>query len=65
MARSQGFIGALDQYWTVEEKPRLDRRNTFFEDYPQPSNWDALKFGIISITLTIVIISVSMVAIHL
>lgn len=28
----QDFIGALDQFWTVEDKPRLDRRNTWFDD---------------------------------
>lgn len=29
---SQGFLGAIEQYWTIDEKPRLDRRNTYFKD---------------------------------
>ena len=29
---NQGLFGALAQYWTVEPKPRLNRRNTYFED---------------------------------
>ena len=30
---NQGFLGALEQFWTVEEKPRLDRRNSWFRDH--------------------------------
>ena len=30
---SQGLWGAVEQYWTVEDKPRLDRRNSWFEDH--------------------------------
>jgi len=33
---NQGFYGALVQFWTIDEKPRLHRRNTWFEDH-QPS----------------------------
>lgn len=44
---SQGLLGAIEQYWTVNEAPRLNRRNTFFEDHPKVSNYDALKFGLI------------------
>ena len=29
---NQGFYGALSQFWTINDKPRLDRRNTYFED---------------------------------
>ena len=29
---NQGLLGALEQFWTVEDKPRLHRRNTYFED---------------------------------
>ena len=43
----QGFFGALDQYWTVNEKPRLARRNTYFDDV-QVSNIQALKVGIVA-----------------
>lgn len=30
---NQGFIGALTQYFTIEHKPRLTRRNTWFRDH--------------------------------
>ena len=42
----QGLFGALDQYWTVDEKPRLHRRNTYFDDVSL-SNVDALRVGIV------------------
>ena len=42
----QGFFGALDQYWTLNEKPRLGRRNTFFDEV-QVSNIQALRVGIV------------------
>lgn len=42
---NQGLWGAIEQYWTVEEKPRLHRRNTYFEDH-QITNLQALKFGL-------------------
>lgn len=42
----QGLYGALKQYWTVDEAPRLHRRNTYFDDH-EPSNYDALRFGIV------------------
>ena len=55
---NQGLWGAVEQYWTVEEKPRLHRRNTYFEDHPQISNWTSLKLGIVafSVSITIVIL---------
>lgn len=51
----QGFIGALEQYWTVDEKPRLNRRNTYFEDV-QLSNTDALRVGIVASTIAVAIV---------
>ena len=55
---NQGLFGALDQFWTVNEKPRLDRRNTYFEDNLKVSNYDALKFAmVISILATAIVIS--------
>ena len=57
---NQGLWGALEQFWTVEEKPRLHRRNTFFEEY-QVTQYDALKLGIVATTLTITIIVTSMI----
>ncbi len=53
---SQGFFGALAQYWTINEKPRLDRRNTYFED-TQVSNADALRFGLaVSVLATAIVV---------
>lgn len=45
---NQGLYGALEQYWTVNEAPRLGRKNTFFKDHPKVSNYDALRFGLIT-----------------
>lgn len=47
MSKSQGFYGALDQYWSVEPKARLHRRNTYFDDEVL-SNSDALRVGIVA-----------------
>ena len=45
---NQGLWGAFQQYFTVEEKPRLTRRNTYFEDRLHTSNDNAiLMFGMI------------------
>lgn len=41
----QGLLGALIQYWNIEEKPRLHRKNSYFEDH-QLSNYDALRIGL-------------------
>jgi len=52
----QNFWGAVEQYWTLEDKPRLHRRNTYFEDHPSISNWTSFKIGIVAVTtITIVI----------
>lgn len=52
---SQGLWGAIEQYWTVEPKVRLHRRNTFFDDC-KVSNIDALRFFLGSSVLAIAII---------
>ena len=54
---NQGLWGAVEQFWTVEEKPRLHRRNSYFEDHPRFSNSTSLKLGIVacSVCITIVI----------
>lgn len=52
---NQGLFGALDQFWTINEKPRLDRRNTYFEDI-KLSNYDALKFAMVVSTLATAIV---------
>lgn len=49
---NQGLKGALEQYWTIEPKARLHRRNTYFED-AQVSNMDALRFGLLVSTIAI------------
>ena len=52
----QGIWGALEQYWSIEPKARLHRRNTFFDDV-EFSNMDALRFGLlISVLATAIII---------
>lgn len=51
----QGFFGALEQYWTLEPKARLHKRNTYFEDV-QVSNVQALRVGIVvSVVATAII----------
>ena len=53
---NQGLYGALLQYWSIEDKPRLHRRNTYFDDI-KVSNLDALKFclGFILLAMAIVV----------
>lgn len=53
---SQGFLGALAQYFTVEDKPRLDRRNTWFEDHYQLFEQLLLQVGIVACLLVITIV---------
>lgn len=53
---NQGLYGALEQYWTLEDKPRLTRRNTYFEDHPQISNAEALRFALLISVLAIALI---------
>ena len=36
----------MAQYWTVNEKPRLARKNTYFDDV-QVSDAQALRVGIV------------------
>ena len=55
MSRDQGFVGALDQYWTLEPKARLHRRNTYFDDV-QVSNTQALRVGIVATGIAVAII---------
>lgn len=53
---SQGLWGAIYQYWNISDKPRLDRKNTYFED-SQVSNYDALRVGIaVSVLATVIVI---------
>ena len=52
---NQGLLGALHQYWNIDEKPRLDRKNTYFDDV-QVSNLTALRVGIVvSVVATAII----------
>ena len=52
---NNGLKGALDQYWTVNPKPRLHRRNTFFNEM-KLSNRNALNLGIVATSLAMAII---------
>lgn len=55
---SQGFFGALWQYWNISEKPRLNRRNTYVDDQlDKVTNQDALVFCICSVFLMLAVIS--------
>ena len=56
LMNSQGLIGALNQYWNVEPKVRLHRKNTYFEDH-KVSNVDALRFGLVFIVVSLIIMS--------
>lgn len=63
---NQGLLGALAQYWTVDEKPRLNRKNTYFEDALTLSNADALRLGIVATSaIAIIVISWSLVGVVL
>lgn len=52
---SNGLLGALDQYFSIEPKARLHKRNTYFDDV-RMSNKDALKVGIVVSTLATAIV---------
>lgn len=52
----QGLFGALRQYWAVEPKPRLHRRNTYFDDNINLSNTQALRVGIVAITVSLLVV---------
>ena len=54
----QGLYGALEQYWNVEPKVRLHRRNTYFDDVMSDiSNEDAFRVGIVvSVMATAIIV---------
>jgi len=43
----QGLVGALHQYWNIDEKPRLYRRNTYLT---------ALRVGIVASVVATAII---------
>ena len=51
----QGLFGALEQYWTVEPKPRLYRRNTYFEMH-YINHYDALRIGLAVSTIATAIV---------
>ena len=52
---NQGLIGALLQYWTIDEKPRLNRKNTYFEDV-QLGNIDAIRVGVVATVIAVAIV---------
>jgi len=51
----QGLYGALDQYWSVEPKVRLHRKNTYFEDV-ELNDSQALRVGIVAVMVAVAII---------
>ena len=53
---NQGLFGAISQYWTIDEKPRLHRKNTFFEDHPKFDNKKSFSVGIVFSMLALAII---------
>ena len=55
---NQGLFGAFEQYWTVNEAPRLDRKNTFFDDHPKVSNYDALRIALVTSVIATAIVVV-------
>ena len=55
---NQGFIGALVQYWTVEEKPRLHRRNSWFREHElNPSLLIILAYASVPVLMILVMYS--------
>ena len=52
---NQGLYGALLQYWDIQPKARLSRKNTYFEDN-QVSNSQALRVGIVVTMIAVAII---------
>ena len=60
---NQGLLGAVEQYWTVEEKPRLHRKNTYFEDHPRVSDFGALKLYLLVLTALITIVMLCVVGV--
>ena len=52
----QGLYGAFEQYWTVDEAPRLDRKNTYFRDHLKVSSYDALRVSLVASIVAIAII---------
>ena len=58
----QGLLGAIEQFWTVEDKPRLHRRNTYFEDH-HFSNSDALHLWLLVLTVGITIVMLCLVGV--
>lgn len=62
---NQGLIGAIVQYWSVEPKARLHRRNTYFDDIGL-SNLDVLRVGIaITVIATAIVVFWSLVGVIL
>lgn len=53
---NQGFTGALIQYFTIEDKPRLNRRNTWFRDNFRISEAIAIRFIIVFVSVAIAFI---------
>lgn len=46
MFSQDGFYGAVKQYFTIEDKPRLHKRNTWFEDHKPSENTTVIIYSI-------------------
>ena len=55
---NQKLLGALWQYWNIQPKSRLNRKNTYFKDH-EVSNKSALSFGLGLIILALSLLSIS------
>lgn len=58
----QGLWGAIEQYWSVEDKPRLNRRNTYFEDH-HLSSINVLYIYLLFLTVGITIVMLGIVGV--
>lgn len=59
----QGVVAAFNQYFTIDEKPRLYRKNTYFEDLTLDNStasklWILGTFLVLAIAIIMVVMSV-------
>ena len=52
---NQGLWGALEQFWTIEPKARLHRRNSWFAEN-EPSHHDLVLGLYVAVIVTILFI---------
>ena len=56
---NQGLFGALEQFWSINDQPRLNRKNTFFDDikFNDPFIVELVCLGLVVIPVILVIIA--------